>query len=230
VNAATQSTTSSTLTGSRVPALASGNRAVGASQLSSGQIPVHLSGTTVPDCECTLAGIDAGTLFLQSERQIPESSAVVVAFNHIQLSGIVAECQPDGPGWMVAIALAASKRRLDERIANGAAGIVGIVENDRTTSVHDCTIINNSTSGLGLRLSFPIETGARICVETGSMMVFGEVRYCHAKQDGQFVAGVLIIDVVPDARTQNKFSVMLNTLRWKLAASIRGRDVPGSRI
>jgi len=191
-------------------------------------IPVHISGTAVPDCFGELADIDAGTVYVRAERQIPDSSPVVISFQHTQLSGIVAGCQPAGEEWIVSIALSACKGRLDERIAHGEAGILGVVEGDRT-SLHQCTIIDTSAFGMGLRLGFPVATGARICVETESMMVFGEVRHCHSKPDGEFIAGILIVDVVPDTRTESKFSVILNNLRWKLASSIRGRDVPAFR-
>jgi hypothetical protein len=182
----------------------------------------------VPDCFCELAGIDAGILYVRSESQIPESSPVVISFDHIKLSGIVAECVPAELGWTLSIALASCRRRLDERIPRGEKSVIGVIENDRTT-LRQCTVIDTSSYGLGLSLSFPIDTGARVCVETQSMMVLGEVRHCNPRLDGQFIAGVLIVDVVPDTRTQNKFSVMLNNLRWKLASSIRGRDVPHHR-
>jgi hypothetical protein len=157
-----------------------------------------------------------------------ESSAIVVSFDHVQLSGVVAGCQPADEDWIISIALSSCRRRLDERIPHGGESVIGIVEGDQTT-VRQCRIIDTSSFGLGLRLSFPIDTGSRVCIETDSVMVFGEIRYCHPKLDGQFVAGVLIVDVVPDVRTQNQFSVMLNNLRWKLASSIRGRDVPAYR-
>jgi hypothetical protein len=153
---------------------------------------------------------------------------VVVSFSNTQLSGIVAECRPAGPEWAVSIALSTCRRRLDDRIPLGEESMIGIVKGDGTR-LHRCTIVDTSSFGLGLRVSFPIDTGTRICVETDAMIVFGEVRHCHPDPYGQFIAGVLIVDVVPDARTQNKFSVMLNNLRWKLASSIRGRDIPSYR-
>jgi len=192
------------------------------------RIPVHISGTTVPDSSCELVGIDAGILYVRSERQIPESAPIVVSFDHVQLSGVVAGCQPADEDWVISVALASCKRRLDERVPNGENSVIGIVESDGTI-LRSCTITDTSTFGLGLRLSAPIDTGARVYVEAGSMIVFGEVRHCRPKSGGQFVAGVLIVDVVPDLRTQNVFSVMLNNLRWKLASSIRGRDVPAYR-
>lgn len=191
-------------------------------------IPVHISGTTVPDCFCSLEGIEAGIVYVGSDRQMPESSSIVVSFDHVQLSGVVAGCQPNEDAWLISIALASCKRRLEERIPHGEESAVGVVEKGQTT-MRPCTIIDTSSFGMGLRLAFPIDTGSRVCIEMNASMVFGEIRYCHPRPDGLFTAGVLIVDVVPDVRTQNQFSVMLNNLRWKLASSIRGRDVPAYR-
>lgn len=188
------------------------------------RIPVYVTGSDVPDCPCYLVGIDAGMLRLRAERQIPESSSLVVSFDHVQLSGVVAGCLPVEDEWLISVALSSRKRRLEERIPHGEEGTIGVVASD-TTSRRPCTITDASPFGLGLRLGFPVDPGARVCVETVSMMVFGEVRHCHPGPDGQFIAGLLIIDVVSDLRNQNPFSVMLNNLRWKLALRIRGKNV-----
>ena len=194
------------------------------------RIPVRISGTTVPDRSCELVGIDAGSLYLRSETQIPESSSITVSFDHVRLSGIVAGClaAPNRSGrdeWMITVALVSCKRRLEDRFPYGEEGAIGIVESEGTT-LRKCTIIDTSTFGLGLRLKSPIDMGARVYVEAGSMIIFGEIRHCRPTLEGSYVAGMLIVDVVPDTRTQNLFSVMLNILRWKLASSIRGRDIP----
>lgn len=190
------------------------------------RIPVHISGQDVPDCPCELVGIDAGMVSVRSERRIPESSTIVVSFDHVKLAGVVAECRPAKKDWVISVALASCRRRLDQRIPAGEESAIGVIDHG-PTKLLPCTIINTSAFGLGLRLSFPIGTGARVCVERESMMVFGEVRYCHPKLDGQHIAGILIIDVVPDMRSQSLFSVMLNNLRLKLASGILGRDVMG---
>jgi hypothetical protein len=192
------------------------------------RIPVNISGSDVPDCPCLLVGIDAGVLYARAERQIPESSSIVVSFDHVQLSGVVAGCQPAEGDWVISIALASCKRRLEERIPHGKASVIGVIDNGQTT-LRSCTIIDTSSFGLGIRLGFPIETGARVCVEMDSIVVFGEIRHCYPKLDGEFIAGILIVDVVPDLRSQSPFSAMLNNLRWKLASSIRGKDVPAYR-
>jgi hypothetical protein len=192
------------------------------------RIPVHISGHDVPDCPCELVGIDAGMVIVRSERRIPESSAIVVSFDHVRLSGVVAECRPAKRDWVISVALASCRRRLDERIPAGEESAIGVIDHG-PTKLLPCTIIDTSAFGLGLRLSFPIAVGSRVCVERESMMVFGEVRHCNPKLDGQHIAGILIIDVVPDLRSQSSFSVMLNNLRLKLAPGIRGRDVSGYR-
>jgi hypothetical protein len=187
------------------------------------QVPVHISGVDVPDLPCELVGVEAGTLFIRAERQIPESSGVMVNLNQVTLPGVVAECLPAGNDWTLSIALSSRKRRLDERIPAGQEAAIGVVENGRA-KLRTCTIVDTSAFGMGLRLSFPLNAGARVCVETGSMMIFGEIRHCNPKVNGDYLAGMLIVDVVPDVSRQSPFSIMLNNLRWKLASSIRGRE------
>src|SRR5438045_444955 len=92
------------------------------------RIPVHISGQDVPDSPCELVGIDAGMIFVRSERQMAESSPVAVSLDQMQLSGVVAGCQPAENDWVISIALWSSKRRLSERIPNGVEASIGVVE------------------------------------------------------------------------------------------------------
>ena len=192
------------------------------------RIPVHISGQDVPDSPCELVGIDAGMIFVRSERQMAESSPVAVSLDQMQLSGVVAGCQPIENDWVIGIALSSSKRRLAERIPNGLEAAIGVVEGNQT-NLQPCTIIDSTPFGLGLRLGSAIPIGARVCVETDSGMILGEIKHCNHRLDGKFVAGVLIVDVVPDSRNESRFSVMLNNLRWKLNSTIRGREIHAFR-
>jgi hypothetical protein len=192
------------------------------------RIQIQISGPDVPDTPCELVGIDAGTLYLRVDRKVPEASQIVISFDHVTLSGFVAECQSGSRGWIVSVALALCKRRLEERVPNGEEAIVRVVENGKATH-HLCAIVNTSNFGLGLRLPFPLALGARVCVETESMVVFGEIRHCNQNSAGEYNAGILIVDVVTDVRSQSTFSVMLSNLRQKLAAGILGREVPAYR-
>jgi hypothetical protein len=203
-----------------IPAVAQAKQQVARSLAK--RVPVQISGANVPDLPCELVGVEAGTIFIRTERQIPESSAVMVNLNQMTLPGVIAECHPVEDDWMLSIALSSRKRRLEERIPNGQEAAIGVVENGRA-KLRTCTIVDTSAFGMGLRLSFPLNPGARICVETESMMIFGEIRHCNQKINGDYIAGLLIVDVVPDVSRQSPFSIMLNNLRWRLASSIRGR-------
>ncbi len=192
------------------------------------RIQIQISGPDVPDTPCQLVGIDAGTLYLRADRKIAEGSQIVISFDHVTLSGFIAECQSGSRGWVVSVALALCKRRLEERVPHGEEAIVRVVENGKAAH-HLCTIVDTSTFGLGMRLPFPLALGARVCVETESMVVFGEIRHCNQNLDGEYNAGVLVVDVVTDVRSQSTFSVMLSNLRHKLAVGILGREVPAYR-
>jgi hypothetical protein len=204
-----------------IPAVAQAKRELAES--AARRVPVHISGADVPDLPCELVGVEAGTLFIRAERQIPETSAVMVNLNQVTLPGVVAECHPAEDNWTLSIALSSRKRRLEERIPGGQEAAIGVVENGRA-KLRTCTIVDTSAFGMGLRLTFPLNAGARVCVETGSLMIFGEIRHCNPKPNGEYLAGMLIVDVVPDVSRQSPFSIVLNNLRWKLASSIRGRE------
>jgi len=189
--------------------------------------PVRISGRTVPDGDCQLVGIDAGVLYLRSDRRIADSSAVTVSFDHTQLSGYVTGCQRTEDAWVISIALASGRRR-EERVPTGEQFTVGIVGNRGTTSCQ-CTVIDRSPSGLGLRFPRPIAPGTRVYVEMETVMALGEVRHCRPTEDGEFIAGVAIAEFLPDVRGRSKFTEILDKLRWKLGSGIRGRNLPWSR-
>ena len=184
--------------------------------------PVRITGKTVPDGDCELVGIDAGVLYVRSERRMADSSPVTVSFDQTQLSGYVTGCQPVEHEWVISIALASGRRR-EARIPTGEQFTVGIVSNNGTVRCRG-TVTDKSPSGLGLRFSRPIAPGTRIYVEMDSVMALGEVRYCHATTDGQFIAGVAIAEFLPDVRGRNKFTEILDRLRWKLASGFRGKS------
>src|SRR4051794_7102021 len=115
------------------------------------RIPLQVSGRDVPDCPCELLDIDAGTLFVLSERQIPESSAIVVTMGHVELAGVVADCRPDDQNWVISIALSSRRRRLDQRIPHGEESTLAVIGKGNA-SLRPCQIIDTSSFGLGLRL------------------------------------------------------------------------------
>ena len=185
--------------------------------------PVRISGKAVPDSECELVGIGDGVLYLRSERRIADTSAVNVTFERTQLSGYVSSCVPVEGGWDVSISLL-SGRRKEVRIPTGEYLSVGIVGRNGTKRYH-CTVVDRSASGLGVRFAKYVAPGTRIYVEFEASMVLGEIRHCSQTEDGHFLAGLAILECVPDAREMNAFSEIVHKLRWKISSGLRGPAV-----
>ena len=189
--------------------------------------PVRISGKNVPDGECELVGIDAGILYVRSERRIADGSPVTVSFDHTQLSGYVTGCQAAEDGWVISVELA-SGRRSEARIPTGEQYTVGVVGNRGTTRCKG-VVIDRSPSGLGLRFARAIAPGTRVYVEMESVMALGEIRHCRPAPEGGFVAGMAIAEFIPDVRSRSKFMEFLHKLRWKLGSGFRKRTAPVQR-
>lgn len=182
---------------------------------------MRISGPNVPDLPCELVRIDAGVLRVRCERRIADASPTTVSFDHIQLSGVVIGCRPIGDEWWISIGLVASRRH-EARFPASGKMIVGIVGIGGTTS-YEATVTDVSQSGLGLCVPQSIRLATRIYVETESEMIMGEVRHCHPTGDGQFILGVMIVEVVPDFRTQGKLAAVWGQFRQKLVSTVLGK-------
>jgi len=68
-----------------------------------------------------------------------------------------------------------------------------------------------------------------IFVETESVLVVGEVRYCNERQKGRFDAGVEVTDVLSDIKSVQNSPGVLKTIRRKLAEAILGEPITISR-
>jgi hypothetical protein len=170
-----------------------------------------------------LVGIGDGVLYLRSERRVADTSAVDVSFERTQLSGYISSCVPVEGGWDVSISLL-SGRRKEVRIPAGELLSVGIVGANGTKRYH-CTVVDRSASGLGVRFAKYVAPGTRIYVEFEASMVLGEIRHCARTQDGHFMAGLAILECVPDAREMNVISEIVHKLRWKISSGLRGPAV-----
>jgi hypothetical protein len=167
-------------------------------------------------------GIESGSIHIRSEIRIADATQVAVWFDHIQLSGAVTGCQPMGDDWGVSVALGVSRRR-EVRLSATEHLTVGIV-GERGTTACEAAVVNASPSGLGLSTNRPMKLATRIYIETEAEMLLGEVRHCRPTGEGRYSVGVMIVDVVPDARSQGKFSAFWERFRWKLASSVAGKN------
>lgn len=195
----------------------------------SGSVPppnslVRISGPGVPDASCYLIGIESGLIRIHSESRIPDGEPVTIAFGHIQLSGIVTGSHALGDDWGIAIALHPARRR-EARVSASGTLTLGVV-GPRGTTYSSAIVTNISQSGLGLRVPNPIPLASRVYVEAASEMILGEVRHCRPSGDGQFIAGILIVEVVPDSRSVGLFATVWERLRWKILSGVFGRGLP----
>ena len=97
---------------------------------------------------------------------------------------------------------------------------MGVVSNSGTKRLH-CTVVDRSESGLGLRFQRHVAPGTRIYVEIEAVMVLGEIRHCNPADDGTFIAGMIVVECLPDVRERNAFTEIVHKLRWKLSAGFR---------
>ena len=176
----------------------------------------------MPDSSGEIVGMDAGLLFLRSDRRIPESSSIEISFPQVKISGVVENCRRVEADWVISVAMTPGRRRL-ERMPVGEDTTLAVIENGAAT-LRRARIVDASGSGMGIRVPRPLTVGLRVCVETQATLVFGEVRYCRHEQKNSFAAGISILEVVPDVRTQSSFSLMLANLRRKVGSRLGVRQ------
>ncbi len=177
-------------------------------------IAVRIFGARIPDSAGELIDIREGVMRIRCERRLPDGALARISLDQIQISGAVLGCIPLGGDWGVSIALSFSRRR-EARIPCTGKVTAGVMSVHGTRS-YGASLVDVSESGLSLRLPVPVRIAARIYVETESEMLIGEVRHCRAAGDGDFIAGVMLIEVVKDARMQGQLTSFWEGMRRRL--------------
>jgi hypothetical protein len=177
-------------------------------------ITVRIFGSRIPDLIGELIDIQEGVLRIQCERRLPDGTLVRVALDQIQISGTVLGSLPLGNDWAVSVALSFSRRR-EARIPCAGKVIAGVLSAHGSRS-YEASLVDVSPSGLSLRLPAPAQIAARIYVETEGEILIGEVRYCRPDPGGDFVVGVMLIEVVKDARALGQFASLWEDMRRRL--------------
>jgi hypothetical protein len=164
-------------------------------------------------------------LRIRCERRLPAGAAARISLDQIQISGTVLGCNPMEDDWGVSVALSFSRRR-EARIPCGGrvtAGVMGM----RGTRAYEASLVDVSPSGVSVRLPVPVKVATRIYVETESEMLLGEVRHCRPAGGGEFVAGVMLIEVVKDSRAEGQFAALWGRMRRRLGFDNRLRKTSG---
>jgi hypothetical protein len=197
----------------------------GASRTPTG-IAVRIFGARIPDSIGELIDIRDGVLRIRCERRLPDGALARISLDQIQISGSVLGCIPMGDHWGVSVALSFSRRR-EARIPSSGKVTAGVMSVHGTKS-YEASLVDVSPSGLSLSLPVPVRIAARIYVETESEMLIGEVRHCRRAGE-DFVVGVMLIEVVKDARIEGQFASLWGNMRRRLGFAPGFQRMSGNR-
>ena len=190
-------------------------------------IAVRIFGARIPDSTGELIDIREGVLRIRCERRLPDGALARISLDQIQISGSVLGCIPMGGDWGVSIALSFS-RRSEARIPCTGKVTAGVMSVHGTRS-YEAALVDVSPSGLSLSLPVPVRIAARIYVETESEMLIGEVRHCRPADGGDFIVGLMLIEVVKDARIQGQFASRWGNMRRRLGFALGFQRMSGGR-
>ncbi|HVY91908.1 MAG TPA: PilZ domain-containing protein [Bryobacteraceae bacterium] len=190
-------------------------------------IVVRIFGALIPDSVGELIDISDGVLRIRCERRVPNGAVARISLDQIQISGTVLGCMPMGEDWGVSVALSFSRRR-EARISCTGKVTAGVLSVHGTRS-YEASLVDVSPSGLSLRLPVPVKMAARIYVETESEMLLGEVRHCQPTGGGEFIVGVMLIEVVKDARAEGQFASLWGNMRRRLGFGPGSQKPSGGR-
>jgi hypothetical protein len=178
------------------------------------RIAVRVFGPRIPDCMGELIDIREGVLRIRCERRLPDGAAARISLDQIQISGSVLSSISMGGDWGVSVALSFSRRR-EARLPCTGLVRAGVMSS-RGARSYKASLVDVSPSGLSVRLPVPVKIATRIYVETESEMLLGEVRHCRPAGGDEFVVGMMLIEVVKDARAEGPLAALWGSMRRRL--------------
>jgi len=194
------------------------------------EIRLQLTGTDAPPHSCILLGIEKGEIHIRADEWIEPASRVSATFARVKVSGEVLYCTSKD-GWFrisVAINSRNGQGRRQPRLPVYLSGSVVAFSENRTESGRG-TLLDVSVSGMRVNIPYRVEVGTMLFVETRSVLVVGEVRYCNKRPQGGFDAGVEVTDVLSDIKFARTSPGVLKTMRRKLAEAILGEPIAIAR-
>jgi hypothetical protein len=201
------------------------------SHLASGpELFLRFAGHDSTPRSCMLLGIAHGKMHIRSEQWIEPATTVSALFAHLTVSGEVLYCIRKETWYRACIDLmSGDDRRREPRLAvHQPATVITFSGSHKAPSIPGI-LLDLAVSGMRLQVSNHVEPGTMIYVETGTVIVAGEVRNCQTGSDGHFEAGIEITDVVSEIDSHHKASSILKNIRHKLAQAILGEPISASR-
>jgi hypothetical protein len=190
------------------------------------EVILQLTGTDAPPQSCILLGIDHGEIHIRADQWIELGSPVSATFARISVSGEVLHCVTKDGWFRISVAIISNndQGRRQPRLPVCLPGSV-VAFSDNGSESSRGTLLDVSISGMRLDVSHRVEVGTMIFVETESVLVVGEVRYCNKKKKSGYDAGVAVTDVLSDIKSAQNSPGVLKNIRRKLAQAILGEPI-----
>jgi hypothetical protein len=195
-------------------------------RVSGPEVFLQLTGTDSPPHSCILLGVEHGEIHIRSDEWLEPGWPVSATFARISVSGEVLYCIRKDGWFRISVAVISKNdhgRRQPRLPVCLPGSVVAFSENGSESSRG--TLLDVSVSGMRLDISHPVKAGTMIFVETESVLVVGEVRYCNRRQDGGFDAGVAVTDVLSDIKSGQNSPGVMKSIRRKLAEAILGESI-----
>jgi hypothetical protein len=163
-------------------------------------LPIRMSLEDGSTATSSLVAIGYGQVHLQSQRWIEPGQRVSLQFRRISLQGIALYSKPRKTGFLSCLELdcGSDQERKEPRFPLNLPAEIAVLGEEGIVAVQGF-IKDISPSGLGLRMPLPVEVSCTLCVETETLLIVGDVRRCAMTQDGHYVVGVRLTDILPDA-------------------------------
>ena len=190
------------------------------------EVVLQLTGTNSPPHSCILLGIEHGQIHIRDDKWIEPASRVSATFARISVSGEVLHCVTKDGWFRISVAIISNndQGRRQPRLPVYLPGSV-VAFSEKGSESSKGTLLDVSVSGMRLDISHRVEVGTMIFVETESVLVVGEVRYCNKKKKSGYDAGVAVTDVLSDIKSAQNSPGVLKNIRRKLAQAILGEPI-----
>jgi hypothetical protein len=166
---------------------------------------------------CRLHAITKGQFHLTSKYYFNEGLYVILSFGYVEIPGVVLYSARQENSTSLCVGAMSMESRAEPRFPiNQPARLIAL--HDKTAAPMPCLLADISRSGMGVRLSQPIEEGETAYVETDAALVIAEVRHCVQSRSGVFRAGLRIVDIVAGRRPKTSRLRALTEFVSRLAA------------
>lgn len=167
---------------------------------------------------CNLIGIDRSRIHLSAKQWVKPGTWGILKFDRMSVMGEVGYCDRKDDEYRTCFIVGNSRRA--PRIPVDEPGSITVLGEEDPSPV-ECRLADMSRFGLRLCAPTAVSLGSKVCVQTDSMLITGEVKNQSANGDGTYQVGVEITDMLSDDAALRRH----RTLRHRVAELILGRPI-----